>query len=152
MTKPTKAPSISASKAWKRKKKCVREGGEDIDSDSSTEDLSYSHSLPSISSPRSADHGFSYSAPATPINTPLPHRTPPLPISLSPHPLTINPFLRSPARSNSPYAVSHPIAIPSARSPIGCDPRDENNPLSVSQLTSSPKQNSDNRDKNQIML
>jgi len=135
----------------------VREGGEDIDSDSSTEDLNYSQSLPSISSPKGTDHCFSHSAPSTPINIPIPLGTPPLPViptamSLSPHPLTIHSFLRSPARSHSPYAPSHPIAIPSARSPVGCDPRDENNPLSVQQLTSSPKQNSQARDNKQIMF
>jgi len=132
--------------ALKRKKKCVREGGEDIDSDSSTDDLTYSQSLPSINSPKMSEHNFSHSAPATPSNL-----TPPLPLlppSLSPHHL--NPFLRSSARTQSPFSCTLPIPIPipRIRSPIGCDPRDENNPLSVTQLTSSPKQNNEIRDKN----
>jgi len=138
--------------ALKRKKKCVREGGEDIDSDSSTDDLTYSQSLPSINSPKIREHDFSHSAPATPSNLhlgspPLPP-LPLLPPSLSPHHLGINPFLRNPARTHSPYSATIPIPIPNIRSPIGCDPRDENNPLSVTQLTSSPKQNSEIRDKN----
>ena len=142
---------ISFKNCYRRKKKCVREGGEDIDSDSSEDELAYSQSLPSIRSPKEKDAGFSLSAPTTPI------RTPPLSIgspSFSSHtqsPFSINHFLQMPP---SPAALTQPIAIPgvmrsvmSPKSPVGCDPRDENNPLSVTQLTSSPQK----RDKNQIM-